>query len=273
MSVKGHWQNILATFSLSSQPGDIEIARINDEYGSIQVFDRGNERYLMFDSPYEQSAFYKSEPARLLHTYTQAMMLVMLYGLPRHITVLGLGGGALANCLFRHYPLAQLQAVELRQAVIEAAYRFFQLPVDPRLNIAHMDAGAYLAQAEDDATDIVFADLYHSYEIDQYQLEPGFIAACHRVLRADGWLVLNYFCDDRDKIAGLKTLYGLFPVVKTCTTPNGNLIVLAGKRKPRRPRAVLMQAAVTLGETLGIPLIAHKRRLQGGALHELDFPT
>src|SRR5687768_14847887 len=71
-------------------PDDIEIARIDDEYGSIQVYDRGDERYLTFDSPHQQSGIYKSDPARLLHHYTQAMMLVLLYRQPRHITLLGL---------------------------------------------------------------------------------------------------------------------------------------------------------------------------------------
>jgi spermidine synthase len=91
----------------------------------IQVFDRGNERYLNFDSPHQQSGLYKSEPARLLHHYTQAMMLVMLYKESRHITLLGLGGGALAHCLYHHFPQVELQAVELRRPVIDAAYRYF----------------------------------------------------------------------------------------------------------------------------------------------------
>lgn len=253
-------------------PDDIEVARCDDEYGPIRVYDRGDERYMSFDSPHQQSGVYKSDPARLLHHYTQAMMLAMLYMQPRHITLLGLGGGALAHCLYRHYPQAQLQAVELRSAVIDAAYRFFQLPEDPRLNVAHMDAGAWLARAEAGVTDIIFADLYWAYDIEQYQLDSAFFNDCHRALGADGWLVLNYFCDDRETIAGLKALYKLFPVIKTCATAAGNLVVFAGKRKPGQARTALMKSAETLGKNLRIPLLAHKRRLQGGASYEPDLP-
>lgn len=262
------WQNELSVML----PDDVEVARIDDEYGAIQVYDRGDERYLTFDSPHQQSGIYKSDPSRLLHHYTQAMMLVMLYKQPRHITLLGLGGGALAHCLYQHFPEVQLQAVELRKGVIDTAYRYFQLPVDPRLQVAHMDAGAYLAYAEDGTTDIIFADLHWSYKVDQYQLASNFLAACHRVLNADGWLVMNYFCDDAEKIAGLKALYAQFPVIKTCATTAGNLVVYAGKRKPGKTRAALMQDAEALGKTLRVPLVNHKKRLQGGADYQPDLP-
>jgi spermidine synthase len=262
------WQNELS----SMLPDDVKVARIEDEYGAILVYDRGDERYLTFDSPHQQSGLYKADPGKLLHHYTQVMMLAMLYKESRHITLLGLGGGALANCLYRHFPQAELQAVELRQAVIDAAYRFFQLPADPRLQVARMDAGAWLAQAGDGSTDIIFADLHWSYKVDQYQLATDFIAACHRVLNADGWLVMNYFCDDSEQIAGLKALHAQFPVIKTCATDAGNLVVFAGKRKPGQSRAALMQAAEALGKTLRIPLLNHQKRVQGGVAYEPDVP-
>lgn len=272
MDSMSDWRNQLSQLNPMSLPGDIEVAHLEDEYGAIQVYDRGDERYLTFDSPHQQSGIYKSEPARLLHHYTQAMLLTMLYKEARHITLLGLGGGALAHCLYRHFPEVKLQAVELRQTVIDVAYRFFQLPQDPRLQVAHMDAGAWLAQTGDGATDIIFADLHWSYKVDQYQLASGFINACHRVLNADGWLVMNYFGEEAEQVAGLKALYGQFPVIKTCATDSGNLLVYAGKRKPGQTRAALMQAAGTLGKTLRIPFLKHMNRLQGGVAYEPDIP-
>jgi spermidine synthase len=266
------WKERLSRINPLSLPEDVEVARLEDEYGVIQVYDRGDERYLAFDSPHQQSGIYKSDPARLLHHYTQAMMLALLYTQPRHITLLGLGGGALAHCLYKHFPQVQLQAVELRQVVIETAYRFFQLPLDPRLNVAHLDAGAWLARAGDGVTDIILADLHWSYKVDQYQLANGFIAECRRVLNADGWLVMNYFGDDAEKIAGLQALHAQFPVIKTCATASGNLVVFAGRRKPGRTRAALLQDTEALGKKLRIPLLNHKKRLQGGAHYEPDLP-
>ncbi|HEY3488279.1 MAG TPA: hypothetical protein VGL10_09445, partial [Gammaproteobacteria bacterium] len=90
MSVETHWHDSLATVNAAALlPDDIEVARIDDKYGTVLVYDRSDERYLTFDSPHQQSGLYKSDPARLLHHYTQAMMLVMLYNQPRHITLLG----------------------------------------------------------------------------------------------------------------------------------------------------------------------------------------
>jgi spermidine synthase len=135
-----------------------------------------------------------------------------------------------------------------------------------------MDAAAYLANAAQGATDIIFADLHWSYEVDRHQLDAGFIAACHRVLNDDGWLVMNYFCDDAGKIAGLQALYNQFPVINTCATGAGNLVVYAGKRKPGQNRAALLQAAEVLGKKLRIPLLNHKKKLQGGITFEPDLP-
>ena len=39
------WKERLGINPLSS-PEDVEVARVTDEYGAIQVYDRGDERYL-----------------------------------------------------------------------------------------------------------------------------------------------------------------------------------------------------------------------------------
>jgi spermidine synthase len=234
-----------------------------DEYGEIHVFDRGDERYLIFEQPYEQSGLYKSDPSRLLHEYTQAMMLAMVYRQqPRHITLLGLGGGSLARCLYAYDSSLHIQAVELRAKVVETAYRYFQLPDDERLQVVVMDAGNYLRQAATASTQLIFSDIYRPLVIDPQQLDDEFIQHCHRILDSQGWLVLNYFSTDRYLVKKWDALYALFPVVRSCTVNSGNLLVFAGKCDSEMCKQLRLQQVELLSKMLRIPLIRYKLRLQ-----------
>jgi spermidine synthase len=234
-----------------------------DQYGDIKVYDWDDVRYLIFEQPYEQSGLFKSDPARLLHDYTQAMMLVLLYRPQlQHVTLLGLGGGALAHCLHSFYPRLQIHAVELRAKVVDTAYRYFQLPDDARIQVTIQDAGDYLAQVPAASTQIIFSDLYLASGINPLQLDEGYVYRCHRALDESGWLVLNYFCEDRRLLEKLKMLHELFPSVKTCTVSSGNLIVFAGKRECTTSRLQRLQLASRLGGLMRIPLARHKKRLQ-----------
>ena len=48
---------------------------------------------------------------------------------------IGLGGGSAPKRMWRDFPELQLQVVELDPEVVDAAYRWFELPRDPRLDV------------------------------------------------------------------------------------------------------------------------------------------
>jgi spermidine synthase len=258
----GTWSGLLHSVKSQLECGT-PVFSDHDEYGDIKVYDWDDARYLIFEQPYEQSGLFKSDPARLLHDYAQAMMLVLLYRpQPRHVTLLGLGGGALAHCLYSYDSRLQIHAVELRAKVVATAYRYFQLPDDARLQVTTQDAGVYLAQVPAGSTQIIFSDLYLASVVNPLQLDEGFINRCHRALDESGWLVLNYFCEDRRLVEKLKILHALFPVVETCAISSGNLIVFAGKRECTTSRRLRLQQAATLGGIMRIPLARYKKLLQ-----------
>ena len=105
-------------------PSGKEIYRTTDDLGPIQVFDDGEMRYLSFGEDDEQSCVLKAQPQVPQYDYIRAMLLPLLYRRPRDALLLGMGGGALATFLYRHYPSITLRAVELRPAVIEIAHAF-----------------------------------------------------------------------------------------------------------------------------------------------------
>jgi spermidine synthase len=259
----GTWSSLLYSVKSQLECGT-PVFSDHDEYGDIKVYDWDDTRYLIFEQPYEQSGLCKSDPARLLHDYAQAMMLVLLYRTQlQHVTLLGLGGGALAHCLYSYDLQLRIHAVELRAKVVDTAYRYFQLPDDTRIQVTIQYAGAYMAQVPAGSTQVIFSDLYLGSVVNPLQLDEGFINRCHRALDDNGWLVLNYFCEDRRLVEKLKILYALFPEVKTCTINSGNLIVFAGKRECTTSRRLRLQKAAALGGIMRIPLVRYKKLLQG----------
>jgi len=102
---------------------------VRDEYGLIQVVDNEITRSLYFDSLVEQSRYYFHAPLTLAFEYQSALLeetLEHAHSTPvQSILMLGLGGGSLATQLHSVLPNCQQTVVELREAVIQIAYRYF----------------------------------------------------------------------------------------------------------------------------------------------------
>ena len=109
------------------------VYRTRDEYGDIVVHDTERGRVLSFGGISEQSRIELDDPARLVYEYTQAMLLPLLAINPAQVTLLGLGGGGLVHSLVHALPDANIDIVELRQAVIDVAYSHFFLPRSERV--------------------------------------------------------------------------------------------------------------------------------------------
>jgi spermidine synthase len=238
-----------------------EIFRTYDEFGPVQVFDDGNRRYLSFGDDREQSCLLTVEPQRLQHDYARAMLLALLFVEPRDAILFGLGGGAMPSCLYHHFPELTLRVVELRPAVIKIAYRYFQLPRDPRLRVLTMDAGEFLEEPDQAPADLLFSDIYRAEGLDVQQLQPWFIERCAGLLRPAGWLVLNLWQDHRGEREILEVIGAHFADVRVCGTADGNWIVLAGKRADTADGAELRQRARALSRRLGCSFSDNLKRL------------
>ena len=227
-------QNLLSANPLLGQ----EIHRRFDELGPIQVFDDGNKRYLSFGTTDEQSCQLKSQPFQLQHDYLRCMLAVLSqYPQPLAITsatVLGLGGGSLSAALWQQLPQAHIHAIELRAAVAQIAYQFFQLPRDKRLTVHTNDAVDFVSTQvkQQHKTQLLFSDLYLADGLNQVQQQTDFLAKCGEYLTPDGWLVLNLWKEHRSDAQLFSTIKKLFATVLQTTTHDGNWIIWASRQKP-----------------------------------------
>lgn len=243
-----------------------EIFCCEDHEGLIQVFDDGNKRYLAFGNNDEQSCILKNAPYHLQYDYTRAMILPLVFETTcppenTHILLLGLGAGSLANCLLRQADHHHIIAIELRQAVIDVAYQYFQLPRHSRLTVLKADANNYIANDQQQYR-LIFSDIYSANGMDNAQIEPHYLGHCLRLLSADGWLVLNFWREHRSNDALLDFLKLHCQQIWIVTTKSGNWVVLATKQNQDSTPKQRLSKAKQLSRQLGFSLIASLKKLQ-----------
>ncbi len=200
-----------------------------DSFGEIWVIDYPDHRILSFGSIFEQSAYSFDHPHQLFHEYTRIMMLALSYLSPKHITLIGLGGGSLLRSLHHCLPDADFHVIELRQKVYETAKTFFDIPIDDRVSYSIEDAAEIIAKLPYKGTDIIFSDIYDAYGMNSLQVQHRFIRHCSRALSSDGWLVINFHRLPDIESTFFKDLLGHFGTVKICSGKELNHVVFAGK--------------------------------------------
>ena len=217
-----------------------------DDLGGILVIDYRKHRVMTFDSVFEQSKIARRHPHLPVHEYSRAMLLPVAFNQPAHVTILGLGGGVVANALLHLLPECQVHAVELRQAVVDVAREYFDLSESPRLNVTIEDARNALETLPDGQTDLILADMYSAERMSPVQVQREFIKQCSRVLSDSGWIALNYHRTPDLNGAFFKQLQGEFAVVLAFKSKTNNTVIY-GSKKPfelpasRDPRLISLE--------------------------------
>ncbi len=248
----------------------VELHRSKDRWGTLHVFEYQGVRYLTFGEGGEQSAINLNQPHTPLYEYTQAMLLALIFcPQPRHITLLGLGGGSLATTLLHQLPDSTVTAVELRRKVVDTAQQWFYLPDNPRLTIEIADAADFMMRTEQ-TCDLLFADIYLDEGMQQVQLCPDMLADCERILNDDGLLVLNLWDEGQgyhplalERLS--KHFEGHF---LACPIEGGNLVLFASKRglpapDSRHHLSALRRLSKRIGNLPLQPLFERLRPLGG----------
>ncbi|MCC6072955.1 fused MFS/spermidine synthase [Massilia sp. GCM10020059] len=160
------------------------------------VATRGGRRTLEFAPGEVQSEMLLSDPDALVLAYCRAIMCFALFvPRPRHIVMVGLGGGSLAKFCYRHFPQARITVVEVRADVIALRSQFHVPPDDWRFEVVHADAASYLACMPASA-DVLVVDGFDAQGLPPELGSARFYADCRRALRDGGVMVANIFSYD-----------------------------------------------------------------------------
>jgi spermidine synthase len=164
---------------------------LRDSGGKPFWFDDGPMRYLHFDERFVQSAMCMEAPDELALGYTRAMMGFLLFqGKPRHILMVGLGGGSLVKYCHRHLPRVRITVLEIDADVIALRGQFMIPPDDERLQVIHCDAADYLARSRL-GIDVLLLDGFTADGPAAELTSDQFFAHCRRLVNPHGIMVAN----------------------------------------------------------------------------------
>ncbi|KFI05776.1 transferase spermidine synthase [Massilia sp. BSC265] len=175
------------------------------------VSTRGDRRTLEFTPGDIQSEMRLSRPDALVLSYARAMMcFALLAPRPRHILMVGLGGGSLAKFCHRRFPAARITVLEVRADVIALREQFRVPPDDARLRVLHCDAADWLAGAMDGEVDVLLVDGFDAAGLPPGLSSASFYTHCRRALRPGGVLVANIFTYDPGYVTAVQRLQAAF---------------------------------------------------------------
>jgi len=217
----------------------------------------GDRRILAFTPADVQSEMRLSDPTRLVLAYCRAIMCFALFvPRPRHIIMVGLGGGSLAKFCHRHFPDTRISVIELRADVIALREQFAVPPDDARFQVIHADAAAWLAGQRASA-DVLVVDGFDRQGIPPALGSARFYGHCRRALVDGGVLAANIFSYDPAYPGMLARLSLMFDdrVCRFDGAAGNNHIVFAVKARPghleRPPPALRMWRRVARRNGLG----------------------
>ena len=165
----------------------------------LEVTEERGMRVLHLGSRAIQSAMRMSRPWDLELAYTRAMMGFLMFNpSPQEVLMIGLGGGSLAKFIRKQRPQTRITAVEIDPRVIAAARTHFELPPDDEtLKVVEADGALYVRQHQGSA-DIILLDGFDAGNQVEALATQTFYAACRRVLRPGGVLVVNLWGRDSE---------------------------------------------------------------------------
>lgn len=163
----------------------------NAKSGKPYVAERKGILELHFDRLSIQSEMDISMPDELVLGYTRAMMtFLLLEPSPKHITMIGLGGGSLAKYCYRYLPQTDMTVVEINPDVIALRNAFAIPPDDARFRVLLGDGAAYVS-APDTALQVLLVD---GFDADGQTIQlssQGFYNNCFASLADGGMMVAN----------------------------------------------------------------------------------
>jgi spermidine synthase len=214
-------------------------------YRDILVTESGGERCMTFSvrsrTHNRQSCIRTDDPDRLVLDYTRLMMAgLYLQPAPRRILVVGLGGGILPRTLAELLPGVAIDAVEIDEAVVDVAQKWFLFAPSERVRVAVQDGRVYVKRALKNGAryDLVFLDAYDHEYIPEHLLTREFLQEVRGLLAPGGAVVANTFSSSRlydSESATYAAVFGPFQQLST-----GNRVILAGTlpaEATRRARA------------------------------------
>jgi spermidine synthase len=214
-------------------------------YGRVLVIDEGGLRILRLGSvdSLDQSYLDLGDPDAVPMEYVRYAALGLAYvPTPKHVLMIGLGGGSFSNLMHRTAPDADIDVVEINPVVVKVAKRYFGVAEDDRYHVHIADGAAYV-RSSGQHYDLLLVDAYSSSGIPHHLTTLGFFTQLRRHLDAQGVFIANIAVVGEPALSLVATIGKVFPDVACVLCPeSGNLLVF-GSLAPLAATELVRQRA------------------------------
>ncbi len=217
-----------------SSPEDFE-QQFESPYNTITISRKDNivemrARLNQQAREFLESAVNLDDPLRLVVPYTRTLFAGLFFEPnPRHVLIVGLGGGGFHRLFAYAHPDTILHTVELDPKVLELAQTYMGFRTFDRLPVTILDGREFIAH-DDETWDWIILDAFRGGFVPPHLKTREFYEECAARLGDHGLLISNLHDGTKLFAADLKTLQSVFPqIVLFNTGGRGNVIACAVK--------------------------------------------
>lgn len=202
------------------------------------------------------------QPLKLLGTYTQVMMLSLLFSpSPKHLYMMGFGGGRVPMLFHHHFPELHIDGSELDERVLDLNEMLFGLSPSKRINVAVQDGVSHLTGISQHY-DIILLDCFtHAGDHPKSITTPEFYSLCRSKMSPHGVTVQYLAGSDIEAEKKVLQFTASFPHVYYFADENTH--VLFGLEERPAPLHTLIAKAHTINthHQFSFTFIEHARQL------------
>ena len=266
--------SLVSLWSLMANMQTLNAAEVIHEekslYRDINVVQTGDRRCLVFNvhrGDRNQTCVNMANRDKLVFTYTKMSFAgLLLTPSPKKILIAGLGGGTLPLAFNDLFPDAQIDVIEVDQAVVNVAKQFFSFAENANMSVAVNDARVFVKRAGilGEKYDYIILDAFGGDYIPEHLLTQEFLEEVKQIMTDDAVLVANTFSTSRfydHESVTYQHVFGEFFNFKLSSS--GNRIIIT-QLDSLPPRGNLITRAQSLAPALvkyGVPLLEYPNRL------------
>lgn len=226
------------------------------KYRDITVTQVGERRCLLFNvhrGDRNQTCVMVNDTDRLVFDYTKMSFAGLLLNPdPSNVLVIGLGGGSIPLTFADLYPQAQIDVVEIDEAVVKVAEEFFFFEETENMQVYVDDGRPFIKRAgiRGQTYDYIVLDAFSGDYIPEHMLTREFLEEVKRIMSPESVLVANTFSTSRlydHESVTYQRVFGEFFNFKLPSS--GNRIIIT-QLDPLPPRGELVNRALELADPM-----------------------
>ncbi len=238
-------------------------------YRNIIVEEKSNLRCMVFGlhskNPNNQSCFNPDRPDYLVFSYTKLVMAgLSTIPAPEKVLIIGLGGGTLPMTIEKLFPNAQIDTVELDEAVLQVAKKWFYYKASSRQKTHLLDGRVFVKRPLrlKHNYNLIILDAFNGDYIPEHLMTMEFFDEIKALLGINGLLIANTFSNNKlyhHESVTYQRIFGNFHYIHSSKSANRVIFVSTDKNQQLN---VLPNISLNSNlSTIGVDLVDFEERL------------